>query len=77
MVSLFGVESDILREQSSGAVWACGGLTDALVVIDVKDVLCGVAMIPHSFGGVELYLAYDKMGSDMAGLGEAADEEIE
>lgn len=87
MVSLYGVENNFLREQSSQAVWACGGLTGALVVIDAREVICGVAMIPHVFGGrgtldvslegVKLHLAYDKMGSDMAGLGEADDEEIE
>lgn len=80
MVSLYGTENDFLREQSSQAVWACSGLTDTLVVIDTKQVLCGVAMIPHVFGGLEgarLYLAYDKMGSGMADLEEAGDEEVE
>lgn len=80
MVSLFGPENDFLREQSSQAVWACGGLTDTFIVIDTKEVLCGVAMIPHVFGGlggVRLYLAYDKMGSGMAGLEEAGDDEVE
>lgn len=86
MVSLYGLEDDFLRDQSSQAVWACGGLTDTLVVIDVKEVTCGTAMIPHVFRGdyfdtsgegTLLYLAYDKMGSDMAGLGEAGDEETE
>lgn len=80
MVSLYGLENDFLRENSSQAVWACGALTDILVVIEVKGILCGVAMIPHVFGGldgVQLYLAYDKMGSDMAGLEDAGEDEIE
>lgn len=80
MVSLYGQENDFLRENSSQAVWACGALTGTLVVIEAKKVLCGVAMIPHTFGGLEgvrLYLAYDKMGSDMAGLQDMGDDEIE
>lgn len=80
MVSLYGLENDLLQEHSSQAVWACGALTGMLVVIEAKKVLCGVAMIPHVFQGLEraqLYHAYDKMGSDMAGLEDAGDDKIE
>lgn len=84
MVSLFGVEDAYLRDASLHAVWACEGLTESYIVIEATEVICGVAMIPHVFtryadaveGPVDalLYLAYDKMGSEIGRFEEREDD---
>lgn len=87
LVSLFGLENRFLRNLSRQVVWACPAPQENLIVIDVKSIISGVAMIPHTFrnlmhanGGLydqELYFAVDQLGADIHGLdeGEAVDVE--